>query len=62
MPLCNLERANQLMARDNIDALVAHNPINAYYLSNYWGVFNTAGGYDGAYMSLLPAGNTERPA
>ncbi len=47
------------MARDNIDALIAHNPINAYYLSNYWGLFNTAGGYDGAYMSLLPANNSE---
>ena len=55
MRLCNVDRAQQLMARDNIDGLIAHNPINQYYLSNYWGLFNTAGGYDGAYMSLLPA-------
>lgn len=55
MRLCNLERARQLMGRDNIDGLVASVPINQYYLSNYWGLFNTAGGYDAAYLSLLPA-------
>jgi Xaa-Pro aminopeptidase len=29
-------------------------PINVYYLSNYWGLFNTAGGYDAAYFAVLP--------
>jgi Xaa-Pro aminopeptidase len=62
MRLCNVERAQQLMARDNIDGLIAHNPINQYYLSNYWGLFNTAGGYDGAYMSLLSAKDLEAAA
>ncbi len=62
MRLCNVERAQQLMARDSIDGLIAHNPINQYYLSNYWGLFNTAGGYDGAYLSLLPARDTQAAA
>ncbi len=55
MKLCNVERAQELMARDRIDGLVAANPINYYYLSSYWGLFNTAGGYDGSYISFLPA-------
>jgi len=55
MQLCNEQRARELMARDGIDGIIAHLPINQYYLSNYWGVFNTAGGYDGAYFSFLSA-------
>jgi len=59
MRLCNEERARELMARDKIDGIIAHRPINQYYLSNYWGVFNTAGGYDGSYFSLLSASDTQ---
>ena len=55
MRLCNVDRAQELMARDQIDGLIASDPINQYYLSNYWGLFNTAGGYHGSYISLLPA-------
>ncbi|MGK0441885.1 MAG: Xaa-Pro aminopeptidase [Pseudohongiellaceae bacterium] len=62
MRLCNTHRAQQLMAENNIDGLIAYNPINQYYLSNYWGLFNTAGGYEGAYMSLLPAKDIEAAA
>jgi len=62
MRLCNVDRANDLMARDGLDAIIAHNPLNQYYLSNYWGLFNTPGGYDGSYISLLPANNTSGAA
>jgi len=62
MQLCNEERARELMARDKVDGVIAHRPINQYYLSNYWGVFNTAGGYDGAYFSLLSASETQTAA
>lgn len=58
--LLNQDRANELMHRDGLDALIAVTPRNAYYLSGYWGMFNTPGGYDAAYFSLVPAG--ERPA
>ena len=47
------------MQREQLDALIAVTPRNSYYLSDYWGLFNTPGGYDAAYMALLPAG--ERP-
>ena len=50
------------MGRDQIDGLIAHTPINQYYLSNYWGQFNSAGGYDGAYLSLLPANEPDGAA
>lgn len=59
MRLCNVDRAQQLMTRDQIDGLIACDPINQYYLSNYWGLFNTAGGYHGSYLSFLPAKNID---
>lgn len=52
--LANLDRARELMARDGFDALLAALPVNQYYLSSYWGLFNTPVGYDGSYFSLLP--------
>lgn len=52
--LLNRPRADDLMERDGLDALVAVSPLNAYYVSGYWGLFNTPGGYDAAYMALLP--------
>lgn len=35
--LLNRERANRIMDREGLDALVAVAPINVYYLSDYWG-------------------------
>lgn len=52
--LLNQNRATELMERDGLDGLVAVTPINTYYLSGYWGMFNTAGGYDAAYFAVLP--------
>ncbi len=56
--LLNRQRATEIMARENLDGLIAQLPINFYYLSDYWGLFNTAGGYDAAYMALLPRDET----
>ncbi len=58
--LLNRPRAQDIMQRENLDALVAVSPINSYYLSDYWGMFNTPDGYEAAYIALLPAG--DRPA
>lgn len=57
--LLNRSRAEEIMAREGLDALIAVSPRNSYYLSDYWGLFNTPGGYDAAYFALVPAG--ERP-
>lgn len=45
------------MAREQLDGLVAVSPRNSYYLSGYWGMFNTPGGYDAAYFAVLPSGD-----
>lgn len=52
--LLNAERARDIMNRDNLDGLIAQLPINVYYLSDYWGLFNTPGGYDAAYFAVFP--------
>jgi Xaa-Pro aminopeptidase len=52
--LLNHERALEIMEREQLDGLVAQLPINSYYLSSYWGLFNTATGYDGSYFAVLP--------
>ena len=52
--LLNKPRAYDIMDRENLDGLVAQLPINVYYLSDYWGLFNTPIGYDGAYFAVLP--------
>jgi Xaa-Pro dipeptidase len=52
--LLNRPRAQEILERENLDGLVAQLPINVYYLSDYWGLFNTAGGYDAAYLAVLP--------
>jgi len=52
--LLNYPRAKEILERENLDGLVAQLPINVYYLSDYWGLFNTAGGYDAAYFAVLP--------
>jgi len=52
--LLNQDRASELMERDGLDGLVAVTALNTYYLSGYWGMFNTPGGYDAAYFAVLP--------
>lgn len=52
--LLNKERATEIMEREGLDALVAQLPVNSYYLSSYWGAFNTATGYDGSYFAVFP--------
>jgi Xaa-Pro dipeptidase len=52
--LVNYDRAQEIMQREGLDALLAVLPINSYYFSNYWGLFNTPVGYDGSYFALLP--------
>ena len=60
--LLNQDRAVELMAREGVDGLVAATPLNTYYLSGYWGLFNTPGGYDGAYFAVLPRDRREPAA
>jgi len=52
--LLNLDRARDILERERLDGFIAQLPINVYYLSDYWGLFNTAGGYDASYMAVLP--------
>jgi len=59
--LLNRPRASDFMHRQGLDGLVAVTPINSYYLSGYWGLFNTPGGYDAAYCAVLPR-DERRPA
>ncbi len=37
-------RAQEILEREKLDGLIAQTPNNVYYLSDYWGLFNTAGG------------------
>lgn len=59
--LLNYARATEILERENLDGLVAQLPINVYYLTDYWGLFNTAGGYDAAYFAVLPR-SEQQPA
>lgn len=59
--LLNYPRAREILERENLDGLVAQLPINVYYLTDYWGLFNTAGGYDAAYLAVVPR-DEQRPA
>ena len=59
--LLNRDRAEELLTRDGFDGLLASQPINQYYLSGYWGLFNTPVGYDGCYFALLPT-RAQQPA
>lgn len=52
--LLNQSRARDILARDRLDGLVAARPVNAYYLSDYWGAFATPVGYDGSYFAVFP--------
>jgi len=57
--LLNRTRAQAILDRENLDGLIAQLPINVYYLSDYWGLFNTPGGYDAAYFAVLPRDENE---
>jgi Xaa-Pro aminopeptidase len=57
--LLNRARAGEILARERLDGLIAARPVNSYYLSGYWGAFNTAVGYDGSYFAVLPRRETE---
>ena len=59
--LVNLPRAREIMAREQIDGLIARVPINVYYLSGYWGLLMSAERFDAAFFAVLPADET-RPA
>lgn len=59
--LFNQARAAAIMEREGLDGLVAVTALNTYYLSDYWGMFNTPGGYDAAYFAVVPRDAT-RPA
>lgn len=52
--LLNQARAIDILARKRLDGLIAARPINQYYLSDYWGAFNTPVGYEGSYFAVLP--------
>ena len=52
--LLNYARAKEILERERLDGLIAQLPINVYYLTDYWGLFNTAGGYDASYLAVVP--------
>lgn len=52
--LLNLDRAREILAREGLDGLIAARPVNVYYVSGYWGAFQTPVGYDGSYFAVLP--------
>jgi Xaa-Pro dipeptidase len=60
--LFNRSRAQDILSREKLDGLIAHQPINQYYLSDYWGLFNSPGGYDGAYFSVFPRAENQAAA
>lgn len=60
--LANLPRARALMARENVDGLIAALPVNVYYLSGYWGLLMSAERFDAAFFAVLPADEKEAPA
>jgi Xaa-Pro aminopeptidase len=57
--LLNKARALEILARERLDGLIAARPVNSYYLSDYWGAFNTPVGYDGSYFAVLPGKDSE---
>lgn len=57
--LLNRPRALEILARERLDGLIAVRPVNQYYLSGYWGAFNTPVGYDGSYFAVLPRRESE---
>ena len=50
--LLNRERANQLMDREGVDAIVASSPINTYYLSSW--ATDASWGFGDLAMAILP--------
>lgn len=60
--LLNQARAQDILARENCAGLIASEPINQYYVSGYWGLFNTPVGYEGSYFAVLPRSSGEPAA
>ena len=59
--LINQERAERILDRENIDGLIATAPINFYYVSGYWGLYNTPLGFDACYFSVMPKDSNKSP-
>ena len=59
--LINQERAERILDRENIDGLIAMAPVNFYYVSGYWGLYNTPLGFDACYFSVMPKDNNKPP-
>lgn len=59
--LINQSRAEKILDREKLDGLVVASPINFYYVSGYWGLYNTPLGFDGCYFSVLPKDNSNEP-
>ena len=59
--LLNIDRAREVMARHDLDGLVAQLPINVYYLSGYWGLLMNAQRFDAAYFAVLPRDESAPP-
>ncbi|MFO1426287.1 MAG: aminopeptidase P family N-terminal domain-containing protein [Steroidobacteraceae bacterium] len=57
--LLNRERADALMERQGYDALLAGDPVNVYYFSNFWTVLQLMG-FDFTSLALLPRAAPER--
>jgi Xaa-Pro aminopeptidase len=59
--LVNFARAESLMASRGVDALVAAQPVNVYYLSNFWTVLQKMG-FEFASLAMTVRGHPERDA
>ena len=59
--LINIERAERLMAERGVEALIAAQPVNVYYLSNFWTILQKMG-FDHASLAMLPRGRPEERA
>ncbi len=53
--LFNQSRADDILAREGLDGLIAAPPINQYYLTEYWGLFNSAGAMMVLTLASTPA-------
>jgi len=59
--LVNFERAESLLAARGLDALVAAQPVNVYYLSNFWTVLQKMG-FEFPALAMTVRGRPERDA
>ena len=59
--LINVERAERLMTERGVEALIAAQPVNVYYLTNFWTILQKMG-FDHASLAMLPRGRPEERA